>query len=131
MRVGLVGVGNMGFAMASRLRELHWPVTVRDIDAERERQAAALGATVCATPHELATRCDCVIVAVVDAAQTESVLFGADGVAEAQPAPGCVMLCPTIAPADTVRFAARLRERGIACIDAPMSGGPARARGSR
>jgi 3-hydroxyisobutyrate dehydrogenase-like beta-hydroxyacid dehydrogenase len=56
------------------------------------------------------------------------VLFGADGAATAQPAPGCVMLCPTIAPPDTERFAARLAECGIACIDAPMSGGPIRAR---
>jgi len=128
VNVGLVGIGNMGFAMAARLRELHWTVAVRDIDAAREREAAALGATVCATPCELAARCACVIVVVVDAAQTEAVLFGADGVAGAKPAPGSVMLCPTIAPADTERFATRLTERRIACIDAPMSGGPSRAR---
>jgi L-threonate 2-dehydrogenase len=127
MNIGIVGIGNMGFAMAARLRELGWAVAVRDIDAEREDEAVAIGATRCSTARELAARCDCVIVVVVDAAQTEAVLFGADGVASVQPAPGCVMLCPTIAPADTERFASRLAERGIACIDAPMSGGPARA----
>jgi L-threonate 2-dehydrogenase len=56
------------------------------------------------------------------------VLFGAEGVLAAQPLPQAVMLCPTIAPQDTERCAARLAERGIGCIDAPVSGGPARAR---
>jgi putative dehydrogenase len=128
MNVGLVGIGNMGFAIAARLRELHWTVAVRDIDAGRESEAAAIGATRVATPQELASRCDCVIVVVVNATQTKAVLFGADGVASAKPTPGCVMLCPTISPDDTERFAARLAECGIGCIDAPMSGGPARAR---
>jgi 3-hydroxyisobutyrate dehydrogenase len=128
MRVGVIGIGNMGFAMAARLRELGWTVAVRDIDAAREAAAAALGARVCTTPAELGAASDCVIVAVVDAAQTDAVLFGSDGAVAAM-APGrCVMLCPTIAPHDTERCAARLAERGIDCIDAPMSGGPARAR---
>ena len=128
MRVGFVGIGNMGFGMAARLLELGWPVAVRDIDAPREAAAAALGARVCTTPAQLAADCDCVIVVVVDAAQTEEVLFGADGAAAAMRPGTSVMLCPTIAPEDTERFAAKLAQRAIGCIDAPMSGGPARAR---
>ena len=128
MRIGIVGIGNMGFAMAARLHELGWAMAVRDIDAQRERDAAALGATVCASSAELAAQSDCVIVCVVDAAQTKTVLFGARGVM-ATLAPGAaVMLCPTIGPEDTERFARQLARRGVACIDAPMSGGPARAR---
>jgi 3-hydroxyisobutyrate dehydrogenase-like beta-hydroxyacid dehydrogenase len=70
-----------------------------------------------------------VVVAVVDAAQCDAVLFGADGLAQgARPGESCVVLCPTLGPASTEAIAARLGERGIACIDAPMSGGPARAR---
>jgi 3-hydroxyisobutyrate dehydrogenase-like beta-hydroxyacid dehydrogenase len=68
------------------------------------------------------------VVAVVDAAQAETVLFGAHGAAAALPAGASVMLCPTIAPADVERLAARLGACGLGCIDAPMSGGPARAR---
>lgn len=128
LRVGIVGVGNMGLGMAGRLRELGWELAVRDIDAERARAAAALGATVCASSAELAARCDCVIVCVVDATQTRTVLFGERGVM-ATLAPGSsVVLCPTIAPEDTERFARQLARRGVACIDAPMSGGPSRAR---
>jgi L-threonate 2-dehydrogenase len=128
MRVGLVGIGNMGFGMAARLHESGWPVAVRDTDTARVAAAIALGAHVCDTAAALASRCDCVIVVVVDAAQLGVVLFGTDGVLAAHPLPATVVLCPTIAPHDTERFAARLAEQGIACIDAPMSGGPARAR---
>jgi len=128
MRVGVIGIGNMGFGMAARLRELGWPVGVRDIDPARVAAAIALGASAAESGAALASQCDCVIVAVVDAAQVDAVLFGADGVIAAQPLPAAVLLCPTIAPHDTERCAARLAEHGIACIDAPMSGGPARAR---
>jgi L-threonate 2-dehydrogenase len=128
MRVGLIGIGNMGFGMAAHLRELGWPVAVHDIDPAAVSAATTLGARPCASAAELASRCDCVIVVVVDAAQVDAVLFGVDGVLAAQPLPQAVMLCPTIAPDDTERCAARLAEQGVACIDAPVSGGPARAR---
>ncbi|MCM5679133.1 NAD(P)-dependent oxidoreductase [Schlegelella sp. S2-27] len=127
-RIGIVGVGNMGGAMAERLLSQGWPVAVRDVDAAREHALAALGAVVCATPAELAARSDCVIVAVVDAAQTEAVLFGPDGIATTLAPERCVMLCPTIAPDCTEACAQRLTALGLHCIDAPMSGGPARAR---
>jgi L-threonate 2-dehydrogenase len=128
MRIGIVGIGNMGFAMAARLCELGWVVAVRDVDAQRARDAAAFGAAVCASSAELAERSDCVIVCVVDAVQTRTVLFGPRGVMQTLAPGAAVMLCPTIAPEDTERFARQLGRRGVACIDAPMSGGPARAR---
>jgi 3-hydroxyisobutyrate dehydrogenase len=128
LRVGFIGIGNMGFAMAARLVDLGWRVAVRDIDASRVAAAQALGARVAATPAAIGASSDCVIVVVVDAAQCEAVLFGADGAAAAMAAGSTVMLCPTMAPEDTGRFAAALARRGIDAIDAPMSGGPARAR---
>jgi putative dehydrogenase len=126
--VGVVGIGNMGLAMALRLRDAGFDVQVRDIDPQREALAARAGVPSLPTPAALAAACACVIVTVVDAAQAESVLFGGDGLAGAASPGLCVMLCPTIAPADIERFARRLAERGVDCIDAPMSGGPARAR---
>ena len=129
-RVGLVGVGNMGSAMAERLLGLGWPVAVRDVVPEREAALKERGATICASPAVLAAACDAVIVAVVDAAQTRRVLLDAEGVVAGGGAPRgtCVLLCPTIAPADVEQCAARLAEHGLDCIDAPMSGGPERAR---
>jgi len=126
--VGVVGVGNMGLAMACRLLDLGAEVHVRDIDPEREALAVAAGAQRAASPAELAARVAAVIVAVVDAAQSEAVLFDEDGAVAAMRAGGCVVLCPTIAPASTEAIAARLATAGVDAIDAPMSGGPARAR---
>ena len=76
---------------------------------------------------QTATELIAVIVCVVDAAQTEDVLFGAHGLAHSLPSGQTVILCPTILPQDVESFASRLAESGIHTIDAPMSGGPARA----
>ena len=126
--VAFIGIGNMGLGMALRLRDAGQAVRVRDIDAARCAEAAAGGAVVAASPAEVAQGCALLVVAVVDAVQTEAVLFGPDGAVSALPAGATVMLCPTIGPADVERFAARLAPLGQGCIDAPMSGGPARAR---
>jgi len=132
--VALVGAGNMGGAILERLRSLGHDVAVCDTDPVRQREAAELGARVLATPFEAAASLapdGLLIVCVVDADQSEDVLFGSDGAA-ARLSPGQdVMLCPTIAPADVERLARRLADVGIDCIDAPMSGGPARAREGR
>ncbi|HZE92953.1 MAG TPA: NAD(P)-dependent oxidoreductase [Rhizobacter sp.] len=127
-RVGLIGVGNMGGAMAARLLSCGYPVAVHDINPKCEAQAVRLGAMACATATGLAASSDVVIVAVVDAAQTQDVLFGPHGAASMLPRGAAVLLCPTIAPADTERLAARLQQQGVDCLDAPLSGGPARAR---
>jgi len=127
--VAIVGIGNMGWAIAQHLADRGWTPIVRDIDPERAAQAQARGLRVAASAAEAARDVDTLIVCVVDAAQTEVVLFDAvSGAATTLGAGACVLLCPTIAPADVERFAARLAELGIDCLDAPMSGGPARAR---
>jgi len=127
--IGLVGVGNMGGAMALRLCELGWSVGVRDVEPAREAECVRAGAAAHATPAALAAAHAVVIVAVVDAAQCDAVLFGDDGLVLGASRDGaCVVLCPTLGPSSTEAIAARLGERGIGCIDAPMSGGPARAR---
>ncbi|MBX3604516.1 MAG: NAD(P)-dependent oxidoreductase [Piscinibacter sp.] len=128
MRVGVIGIGNMGWAIAQRLQERGFDVGVRDIDPARSALAEAAGIGAWPTPAALAKRSDALLVAVVDAAQTQAVLFGADGAAGALPQGAAVLLCPTIAPVDVEAIAARLAAQGLAPIDAPMSGGPARAR---
>jgi len=125
---GIVGVGNMGGGMAARLLERGWRVRACDLVAAKVHALVARGADAAATPAEAARGAEVLIVCVVDAAQAGQVLFGDQGAAAAL-APGlAVLLCPTIAPEDVERLAARLAERGLAAIDAPMSGGPARAR---
>lgn len=125
--IGVIGVGNMGGAMARRLLDGGCEVVVRDLRPEAEAALAAAGALIAESATELARRCALVVVAVVDAAQSEAVLCGSDGVLAAGGGP-TVVLCPTIAPHDVERLAQRLGEHGVPCIDAPMSGGPQRAR---
>ncbi|MEO7548892.1 MAG: NAD(P)-dependent oxidoreductase [Ramlibacter sp.] len=126
--IGMVGVGNMGGAMALRLLSRGWPVQVCDIDPGKTRVLETFGASVHATPAQAAMNTVATIICVVDADQTDAVLFGPQGAAAALQPGQVVLLCPTIAPADVERFAGRLAARGIDAVDAPMSGGPARAR---
>ena len=126
--IGVVGVGNMGGAMAARLLEAGWPVQVCDIDRNRVRALEMQGAHVCNAAATCAAGVAALIVCVVDSVQIEAVLFGPAGAAMTLQPGQDVLLCPTIAPQDAERFAARLLQQGVATIDAPMSGGPARAR---
>ena len=126
--VGLVGVGHMGMGMALRLLERGHAVGVRDLDAARERAAQAQGAAVHADAAGAARGRELLIVAVVDDAQTRQVLFGDGGAVHGLARGATVMLCPTLSPQAVQDCAARLAAHGVDCIDAPMSGGPARAR---
>ncbi len=126
--VAVVGLGNMGLNLALRLCQRGHRLHVHDLLPERMATAAAAGALPCADAAAAAQGCGLAIVVVVDAAQTEAVLFGPQGIAAGLARGGDVMLCPTISPDDVERFAAGLAARGLGCLDAPMSGGPARAR---
>ena len=125
---GIVGVGNMGGGMAAHLLAQGWTVRVHDIERAKVLALEALGAVACNSTAEAAQGAPVLIVCVVDAQQVRDVLFGEGGALEAMESGTTVMLCPTIAPGDTERIAARLAGHGVATIDAPMSGGPARAR---
>ena len=126
--VGIIGVGNMGGAMAANLLVHGWPVHVYDAVDSKAQALAALGAVVHSDAAQTAQHVALIIVCVVDSVQTNDVLFGRHGAAAHMQNGQCVMLCPTIAPEDTVAIAQRLAALGIQTIDAPMSGGPQRAR---
>jgi 3-hydroxyisobutyrate dehydrogenase len=101
-------------------------VAVRDLRPDLERIAAEAGAHVLPTPRSIAASADLVIVVVVSAAQIDDVLDGPDGLLAA--APTDVMVCSTVAPDDTLRFAQAVRGHGAELLDAPISGGPVKAR---
>jgi 3-hydroxyisobutyrate dehydrogenase len=126
--IGVIGIGAMGLPIAQNLHERGYPVLVCDVRSSQTDQAAEIGMVVCASAADLGRRADLVLVVVVNATQIEEVLFGASGFAQAQPSGKTVLLSSTIAPEDTVRFAARLGKIGVQVLDAPISGGPARAR---
>jgi putative dehydrogenase len=125
--VAIIGTGNMGGGMARNLLTHGFAVHVRDIDANKTLALQALGAQVHNSPVTMAAVAPLLIVCVVTADETHDVLFGHQGVASALQPGQTVMLCPTIAPHDVERFAQQLSALGVHTIDAPMSGGPARA----
>ncbi|WP_341908265.1 NAD(P)-dependent oxidoreductase [Polaromonas sp. YR568] len=127
-RVSVIGVGNMGGGMAANLLARGWAVDVCDIDFAKVEALQLLGAEVLESPAQAAVNASVHIVCVVDAPQTGEVLFGPRGLAQRLQPGHTVLLCPTLAPEDVEAFAARLAEQGVHTLDAPMSGGPARAR---
>ena len=125
--IGLIGPGAMGLAITQALVRGGFEVFVRDIDPARNALARASAATVCVSPAEVASCSDIVITVVVDARQTDLVCFGPAGLTEALKPGAIVILCSTVGPAYAADLSARLAERGITLLDAPISGGPARA----
>jgi 3-hydroxyisobutyrate dehydrogenase len=122
----VIGLGAMGLPMARRLAgEL--PVSVHDIAADRRAALAAEGARDAASPAEAARDADVVVLAVRDQAQVEGALFGEHGAAEALRPGAVVILTSTVGPEAARSTALRLAERGVLTVDAPVSGGPARA----
>jgi 3-hydroxyisobutyrate dehydrogenase-like beta-hydroxyacid dehydrogenase len=126
-KIGIVGTGNMGGGMAKRLLDVGWPVFVHDLDATKQAALQTAGAQACAHAAALAKAAEVVIVCVIDAVQVQQVFDGAEGLLAGLTAGQTVVMCPTIAPADTEHFAQQLQAIGVHMVDAPMSGGPIRA----
>ena len=125
--IGVIGLGAMGRGMAASLRRAGYHVHACDVRADAAQAFAAEGGSACATPAELAAHCGVVVSVVVNAAQTEEVLFGANGAAAAM-LPGSVfVMCSTVDPNWSVALETRLADRGLLYLDAPISGGAAKA----
>jgi 3-hydroxyisobutyrate dehydrogenase len=125
--IGLIGPGAMGLGITRSLLRQGHAVHVRDINPEREKLAQAAGAKAQPSPAAVAAEAGIVITVVVNAEQTDAVCFGPGGLTETMRPGAVVMMCSTVAPPYTAALAARLAERGILTLDAPISGGPARA----
>jgi len=125
--LGVVGLGSMG--MGAALSALKRGVPTWGCDARPEARAAfeAAGGRAVATPAELGPHCDAVVVLVVNAAQTEDVLFGAGALAAALRPGAVVIASATVDPTLPPQWEAKLAERGLWLIDAPVSGGAKKA----
>ena len=131
LSVGVIGLGAMGMGMAQSLRRAGPVVNVFDVRAEVAQKFAAEGGVVCASLEAIAAASDILVSVVVNAAQTEAVLFG-DGT----PQSGCAnhlkagsvfVMCSTVEPAFSVGLEKKLTAQGLLYIDAPISGGAAKA----
>ena len=127
LNIGLIGLGAMGNGMAQSLRRAGHAPHVFDIRTPVAHAFAADGGTVCASPAALGQHCQVVVCVVVNAVQTEAVLFAPDGCASTMQPGSVFVMCSTVDPAWSVALEARLAELGILYIDAPISGGAAKA----
>ena len=129
--VGVVGLGAMGAGMAKSLRRAGYGLHVYDVRPGVAQAFAQEGGIVSSSLAALGSACDIVISAVVNAAQTESVLFGndnADTGCAATLKPGSVfVMCSTVEPSWSVAMETQLNSMGLHYLDAPMSGGAAKA----
>lgn len=126
-RVAVIGLGSMGLGMAQSLIRAGLSVSGYDISPAALERLADAGGRACSTPADAAADADVVVVVVVNAAQTREILFGPDGAAAAAPKGAVVVSSATMAPSDAEALAARLDEAGLVLLDAPISGGAARA----
>jgi putative dehydrogenase len=125
--VGLIGLGAMGHGMAQSLRRAGFEPKVFDLRSEVAQTFARDGGTACASAAELAAACEVVVSVVVNAAQTEALLFGDGGVADTMRPGSVFVMCSTVDPNWSIALEARLAERGLLYLDGPISGGAAKA----
>ena len=123
-RIGYVGLGVMGGALARRLLREH-KLTVFDLSPERCAEFAKLGATVAASPAEVGAASDIVITCLPTSAQVKDVIFGDNhGLIRGMQPGGLIVDQTSGATAATKEMAAQLAPTGVELIDAPVSGGP-------
>ena len=124
--IAFFGLGSMGYGMAATLIRAGATVYGFDVAPEPVDKLVGEGGHR-AGVAQAGARADAAVIVVLNAAQLETVLFGEDGIA-AHLRPGAVIIaCPTIAPDQARDFAARCGERGLHYLDAPISGGAAKA----
>ena len=126
MKVGVFGLGSMGFGMASSLVRAGHEVFGADVNPDAVKRLQASGGSaieLAAAAREL----DAVVVVVLNSAQTEEVLFGKDGVVSKLSSGAVVIMCVTVAPDFARNAAARCAAAGVHFLDAPISGGSVKA----
>ncbi len=126
-RVAVIGLGSMGFGMATSLLRAGFEVTGCDVAADSVARFVQGGGKGAKTPKETADGADIVVSVVVNAAQTETILFGENGVAETLPKGSVFVSSATMDPDVARRLAKQLEATGRHYLDAPISGGAQRA----
>jgi L-threonate 2-dehydrogenase len=126
-RVAVIGLGSMGFGMANSLKRSGFEVTGCDVSPEAVDRFVSEGGKGEKTPSEAAKGADIVVSVVVNAAQTETILFGKDSVAETLAKDAVFISSATMDPDIARRLAKQLEATGRHYLDAPISGGAQRA----
>jgi len=127
VEVGVIGLGSMGLGMARSLLRAGYKVYGFDVNPAALDTFRLAGGVACKTPQEVGRHARAIVVVVVNAAQTEAVLFGAEGAADVLASRSVIISCATVAPSEAKEFARRAEDKGLLYVDGPISGGAARA----
>jgi len=123
MRVGFIGLGNMGEPLAGFVSKAGFPLVVHDLRQEAAARLLAGGATWATSPREVAVQCDVICVCVPGPPQMQAVTVGAGGIVEGVRADAVVIDHTTNAPAVVREVGHALSARGAHLLDAPLDGG--------
>ena len=122
-RVGIVGAGRMGLAMLKHLIKHGYAVTVCDISEKQRDAARALGAAIATTPAEVGKASDIVVLGVGYDGEVNDVVFGKNGLAETMVRGSIIAVSSTAKPETVKAVAARVADKGIEVLDAPICRG--------
>ncbi len=125
-KIGIIGLGSMGYGMARNLIKAGHQVWGHDINPDAVARLVTDGAQAGALIDH-AEALDALVVVVLNAAQTETVLFGPEGVAAALQQNTVILSCATISPTFAAEMEARAESAGLLYLDAPISGGAIKA----
>ncbi len=128
MKVGVIGLGNMGMGTALNLLRKGHDTTGCDPREEARAAFAAEGGKVVAGAEALPTDLEAIVVFVINAAQTEAVLFGEAGCLPRMRKGAAVLCCATVAPEAARALGSRIEAAGFLMLDTPVSGGAVGAR---
>jgi 3-hydroxyisobutyrate dehydrogenase len=128
MNIGVAGLGKMGAAIAQRLIDVGHKLTVWNRSADKCKPLAAAGATVAATPAELASASEAVITILTDAAAIDAVYGGPLGLLAGDLSDKLFIEMSTVQPATELALAEKVRGKGAVFVECPVGGttGPAR-----
>lgn len=127
MKLGLIGLGVMGKPMAKNLLKAGYDLTVCDRKESAMDELVALGAGKAANGREIAERCDVIFTMLPNSPQVLDVVMGENGVLETVKPGVCLIDMSSINPIASRQIAARLAEKGVEMLDAPVSGGEPKA----
>jgi 3-hydroxyisobutyrate dehydrogenase len=126
-KMGVIGLGSMGLGMACSLAGAGLATKGYDINPDAVRKLSEAGGLPADSAADAAHEVDALVVVVVNAAQTETILFGEAGVAWRMKPGAVIVSCATMSPRDARQLAGRATAMGLLYLDAPISGGAARA----
>jgi 2-hydroxy-3-oxopropionate reductase len=127
MKIGFIGLGIMGKPMAKNLLKAGYELIVFDIVKPAVAEVVAAGAGETSSAKEVAAQCEYIITMLPNSPHVKTVVLGENGVIEGAK-PGTILVdMSSIAPLVSREVAAKLAEKGIEMLDAPVSGGEPKA----